>query len=135
MHLFFENIAEDMYKHWRGLFFKDNSENQNEYTINTKTWNNIGQLIQDAKVHIPASFGRPSRNILLHSAGYKSEEWSKWISLYSIPLLHGHLGEKFLYFWHKFVEAVSICKKWTITKTEVETIRKSLVEFYIHYER
>ena len=27
MHLFFENITEDMYKHWHGLFFNDNSEN------------------------------------------------------------------------------------------------------------
>ena len=87
-----------------------------------KAWNHIGQLIQNAKSHIPTSFSQPSHNILLHSAGYKSEEWSKWISLYSIPLLNGHIGEKFLIFWHKFVEAVSICKKWTITRIKVETL-------------
>jgi hypothetical protein len=72
---------------------------------------------------------------MLHSAGYKAEEWSRWISLYSIPLLKNHIPERYLIFWHKFTEAVKICKKWTITRTEVETVRKLLIEFYNHYER
>ena len=135
MHLFFENIAKDIYNHWRGLFFKDNSENQNEYTVNAATWNHIGQSMQINRRHVPTSFGRPPRNIISHSAGYKAEEWSRWISLYSIPLLKDHIDEKYLAFWHKFVEAANLCKKWTITKTEVETVRRLLIEFYNHYER
>lgn len=135
MHLFFENIARDIYKHWRGLFFNDNSENQNEYTVQATTWNQIGQSMRTGRHCIPTIFGRPPRNIMLYSAGYKAEEWSRWISLYSIPLLKGHIKEKYLTFWYKFVEAVNICKKWSITKAEVEKVRKLLVEFYSHYER
>ena len=77
MHLFFENVVEDMYKHWRGLFFKDGLENRSEYTINSTTWNHIGESMQNTRHNIPTSFGRSSHNIVSHSAGYKSEEWSR----------------------------------------------------------
>jgi hypothetical protein len=135
MHLYYENIAEDMYRHWRGQFFNDTSENRNEYTISTGSWNNISQLMQNIKRNIPTSYGRPPRHILAHSAGYKAEEWSKWITLYSMPLLKDKIDEKYLTYWNKFVMAVKICKKWKITREEVETVRKLLVEFYIHYEK
>ena len=74
MHFFYENIAQDIYKHWCSLFFKDNSENENEYTIHTTTWNQIEQTMQNTRRYIPTSFGRPFHNIMLHSASYKAKE-------------------------------------------------------------
>ena len=39
MHLFFENIAPHMFRHWIGKFYPKNDEwNSNEHTISSKTW-------------------------------------------------------------------------------------------------
>jgi hypothetical protein len=40
------------------------------------------------------SNGRIPRNIYKHSAGYKAEEWSKWISHFSLPLIKSRIDEK-----------------------------------------
>ncbi|CAB5336227.1 unnamed protein product [Rhizophagus irregularis] len=42
MHLFYENIALYMLKHWMGCFFKDSILNDQPYVINNKQWTEIG---------------------------------------------------------------------------------------------
>ena len=91
MHLFYENIAPYMLKHWMGSFFKDSTLNDQPYVLSNKQWNEIGVEMEAAKKSIPTDFGRPPRNIILHHNGYKAEEWSSWITLYSLPLLKDHL--------------------------------------------
>nr|CAG8446845.1 3983_t:CDS:2 [Entrophospora candida] len=61
MHLFFENVAK-----------KDLQE--------------VGNILYNNKYNIPSN-GRIPRNIYKHSAGYKAEEWSKWILYFSLPLM------------------------------------------------
>ena len=51
--------------------------------------------MQNNKKNMPLDFGRPSRNIWKHNAGYKAEEWANWITLYSVPLLKSKLLERY----------------------------------------
>ncbi len=94
MHLFFENVAPQMFKLWSGHFFKNDDLNQTSFIISKSSWDIISTLMQNNKKQMPLTFGRPPRNIFKHNAGYKAEEWANWITLYSIPLLKTHLEDK-----------------------------------------
>ena len=59
MHLFFENIAPQMYKLWSGHFFKDDDLNVTPFIIPKASWDAIGMLMQNNKKNMPLSFGRP----------------------------------------------------------------------------
>ena len=137
MHLMFENIAEYMFKHWIGRFFnKDhNSENNRPYVLSITIWNEIGNQMYSARKTIPSYLGRPPRDIVLHHAGYKAEEWSAWITMYSLPLLKNHLPSKYYEGWALFVKAVRLCKKLHLSNEDVSEIQMLLLAFYKHYER
>jgi hypothetical protein len=91
MHLFFENVSINMYKHWSGKFFKYEKLNNQAYIISNKDWGNIGQLMNSGRSHIPLEFGRPPRDISKHYNGFKAAEWSNWIVMYSVPFLQNKL--------------------------------------------
>ncbi|HJU58747.1 MAG TPA: hypothetical protein VJ583_03300 [Nitrososphaeraceae archaeon] len=93
MHLFFENIAPQMFKLWSGHFFKDDNLNATPFTLPKSAWNAIGILMQNNKKKMPLAFRRPSRNIFKHNVRYKAEEWANWITLYSVPLIKNYLPE------------------------------------------
>jgi hypothetical protein len=135
MHLFYENVAPYMLKHWMGSFFKDHSLIKQPYEIDNKGWNDIGIEMEAARKSIPADFGRPPRSIAHHHNGYKAEEWSSWITLYSLPLLKDHLPELYLRGWAFFVRAVRLCQKRTLSSHDRDEIRRLLLQFYLHYER
>ena len=94
MHLFFENIAPQMFKLWSARFFKDDDLNINPFIIPKTSWDTIGMLMQNNKKNIPLVFGKPSRNIFKHNAGYKAEEWANWITLYSVSLIKKYLPDE-----------------------------------------
>ena len=60
MHLFFENIAPQMFKLWSSHFFKDDDLNTTPFTISRSSWDTIGILMHNNKKKIPLAFGRPS---------------------------------------------------------------------------
>jgi hypothetical protein len=93
MHLFFENIAPQMFKLWSARFFKDDNLKATSFTVSKSSWEAIGILMQNNKKKMPLAFGRPPRNIFKHNAGYKAEEWANWITLYSVPLIKNYLSE------------------------------------------
>ena len=94
MHLFFENVAPQMFKLWTSRFFKDDNLNATPFIIPKSSWKAIGVQMQNNKKNMPLGFGRPPRNIVKHHAGYKAEEWANWITLYSVPLLKTYLPAK-----------------------------------------
>ncbi|RIB27963.1 hypothetical protein C2G38_1952520, partial [Gigaspora rosea] len=94
MHLFYENIAGCMLNYWMGSFFTDYNQNNGEYILSKEMWNKIGKEMESAKKTIPSSLGHPLRNIGLHHNGYKAEEWSNWITMYSLPFLKNRLPKK-----------------------------------------
>ncbi|GES97902.1 transposase domain-containing protein [Rhizophagus clarus] len=94
MHLFFENIAPQMFKLWSAHFFKDDDLNATPFAISKSSWDVIGILMQNNKKGMSLVFGRPPQNIFKHNAGYKAEEWANWITLYSVPLIKTFLLAK-----------------------------------------
>ena len=94
MHLFFENVAPQMFKLWSARFFKDENLNVIPFTVSKIFWEEISTQMQNNKKNMPLEFGRPPRNIFKHYAGYKAEEWANWITLYSVPLLKTYLPDK-----------------------------------------
>ncbi|GBC22616.2 transposase domain-containing protein [Rhizophagus irregularis DAOM 181602=DAOM 197198] len=104
MHLFFENIAPHMFRHWIGKFYPKNDErNSNNYTISSKTWIEI------------------------------AVEWANWIILFSLPLLKGRLPQSYFLGWSNFVEAVQLCIQPRIDFEDLDKIRNLLIQFYNHY--
>ena len=89
MHGLFENVAPAMLRHWNGTFFKDG--HGGEYVLHTQTWATIGQILEKNRENMPADFGRPPIDIHKYSASLKAEDWSNWVVLYSLPLLHNRL--------------------------------------------
>ncbi|CAJ0750603.1 16162_t:CDS:2, partial [Entrophospora sp. SA101] len=62
------------------------------YLIGKKDWKEIGTILHNNKYNMPSN-GRIPRDIYKHSAGYKAEEWSKWILHFSLPLIKGRIDE------------------------------------------
>ncbi|GBC01070.1 hypothetical protein RclHR1_40540001 [Rhizophagus clarus] len=58
---------------------------------------------------MPSDIGRPPRNIVKHSAGFKAVKWANWIILFSLPLLKERLSQNHFLGWLNFVEAVQLC--------------------------
>jgi hypothetical protein len=94
MHLFFENVAPQMYAHWTGKFFKDNSISFNDYELSKSQWENIGTQMEKIKKDMPSEIGRPPRDIFKYNNGYKATEWRNWITLFSLPFLKAHLDKR-----------------------------------------
>lgn len=84
-----------MFRHWTGKFYSKNDEwNLNEYTITNREWVEIGEIMERSRKDMPTDIGRPPRNIIKHSAGFKAVEWGNWITLFSLPLLRGRLKQR-----------------------------------------
>jgi hypothetical protein len=95
MHLFFENIAPQMYAHWTGKFF-NNIPMSNDYELSKSQWEIIGAQMEKIKKDMPNEIGRPPRDILKYHNGYKAVEWRNWIILFSLPLLRKYLDKRYL---------------------------------------
>ena len=135
MHLFYENVAPYMLRHWMGSFFKDSTLNNQPYTLSNKQWSEIGANMDAIKKSILTEFGRPPRDIFHYHNGYKAEEWAFWITLYSLPLLKDQLPSVYLKGWSFFVKAVRLCQKRKLSLHDQNEIRSLLLQFYNHYER
>jgi hypothetical protein len=78
-----------------GKFYpKNNEQNSNDHTISSKIWIEIGKIMEQSRSYMPPDIGRPPRNIIKHSAGFKAVEWANWILLFSLPLLKGRLPQR-----------------------------------------
>lgn len=136
MHLIYENIAGNMFKLWTGNFFpKESGQDNGDYILSKNTWKEIGAKMHDQRKTLPISLGRPPRNIVLYSNGYKAEEWAAWITMYSLPLLKGRMPQKHYEGWATFVKAVSLCQKLILTVQDINNIRSLFKSFYDYYEK
>ncbi|CAJ0878897.1 1319_t:CDS:2 [Entrophospora sp. SA101] len=128
MHLFFENMAQ---KFWSGNFYKNVDLDEN-YLIGKKDWKEIGTILHNNKYNMPSN-GRIPRDIYKHSAGYKAEEWSKWILHFSLPLIKGRIDERFLQGWNYFVKAAKLCIEPQLEGDEPNLIKENLENSYLSY--
>ncbi|RIB02199.1 hypothetical protein C2G38_1991615, partial [Gigaspora rosea] len=135
MHLFYENIAKYMFKHWTGTFFSDESLNREPYVLARSVWLDIGKQMHALRKDLPSNLRSPLRNIMQHHRRYKAEEWAAWITMYSLPLLKGRLPSIYYNGWSLFVKAVQLCQKKIITADDLDNINDLILKFYNHYEQ
>ncbi|CAJ0823824.1 15861_t:CDS:2 [Entrophospora sp. SA101] len=102
------------------------------YLIGKKDWKEIGTILHNNKYNMPSN-GRIPRDIYKHSAGYKAEEWSKWILHFSLPLIKGRIDERFLQGWNYFVKAAKLCIEPQLEGDEPNLIKENLENFYLSY--
>ena len=94
MHGLFENIVPSMFRHWSGLFFKDDRDADVSHVLPKYVWAEIGTIMQTNRENMPLDFGRPPIDIQRHYAAFKAEDWANWVLLYSLPLLQSRLPER-----------------------------------------
>jgi hypothetical protein len=94
MHALFENIAPAIFRHWTGVFYKGNQDDDSDYILSGSAWMKIGKIMESNRTNMPLEFGRPPINIQRHSTAFKAEDWLNWIQLYSLPLLQDFLPER-----------------------------------------
>ncbi len=136
MHLIYKNIAINMFKLWTGKFFKDGSgQDIGNYVFSQTIWRTIGNEMHQVRKNFPVHLGRPPHNIMLYYKGYKAEEWSTWITMYSLPLLKGRMPQKHYKGWAEFVKAVRLCQKLILTSQDIDDIRLLFQSFYSYYEK
>jgi hypothetical protein len=141
MHLIFLNVFRRMYSHWSGSFFKTGTNTGDDqpyqdYELPEATWINIGKEMESNQNSLPLSFGSYTRDIYKYWRGYKAEEWKNWMIRLSVPLLNGHLPQKYLKPWSKFISALKRLLDFSpITKEELDQIEMQFQEFYLHYEK
>jgi len=90
MHLFFENIAIHMFKHWTDTFYKNIDINES-FILSNNIWKEIGNIMHSSRKQMPLEFGRPPRDIWRYHNRFKATEWSNWITMYSLPFLNKKL--------------------------------------------
>jgi hypothetical protein len=103
MHLFFENVSIQMFKHWTGNFFKNINLSDESFILPNNMWKEIGESMHFSRKQIPLDFGRPPRNILKHHNGFKAAEWSSWVTMYSLPFLNKRLPELYVLYINYFI--------------------------------
>ena len=132
MHLFFENVAPQMFAHWTGKYFKGASFND-DYELSKSQWESIGTQMEKIKKDMPVKIGRPSRDIFKHHNGYKAVEWRNWIILFSLPLF---IVLIYIYFTYLllcfFTNSVGVFSFWRSVTSAVLEIPKSKIYFLLN---
>ena len=77
----------------------------------------------------PINVGRLPSNISSMYKGYTANQWSNWITIYSLVVLKGILPSEHLRCWLLFVRACCILKSHTLRKQDVITADTYLVQF------
>ena len=73
MHLYFENVAIHMFRHWTGKYYpKNNERNLNKYTIPLKEWVEISKIMEASRPDMLPDIRHPPHNIIKHYAGFKA---------------------------------------------------------------
>ncbi|KAG2339233.1 hypothetical protein BDR05DRAFT_850985, partial [Suillus weaverae] len=135
MHVFLENIAQMLVKHWTGKF-KGMDTGKEDYQIADHIWAEIGEETAAVIANIPAAFVRVLGNITDDHSSFTAESWSFWI-IYLAPTL---LRSCFLNVkYHKHLcELVWIMKKmlqFSITHAEIDELEQRIANWVVKYEK
>lgn len=131
MHLFYLNIAHQMYDHWQGLcqFTNDDlssledinhvASSKEKYSISQQEWKNIQEgLIRSAKL-FPSTLGEQVRSL---KDLKKAAQWKTWAHILSPVILKGRLPEPFYAQWIALTKAFRIATDTSITRPQLKFI-------------
>ena len=91
--------------------------------------------MEQSRTTVPAVYGRPPRNIFKYHNPLKAAEYSNWILLYSLPVLHGRRPERYFEHWKKYVKIWSYICAREISKDEIDDFETLCKEYIIGFER
>ncbi|KAF5315532.1 hypothetical protein D9611_004820 [Ephemerocybe angulata] len=135
MHLFLENVIQNLFKFWRGEY-KGLDEGEQSYEIAPHIWNDIGDETAAAVENIPAHFVRVLRNINTDRSGFTAESWCFWFIYLAPILLRGRFKET-KYYKHmcKLVTIMKTSLKYSLTSEELDILEADIIEWVRDYEK
>ncbi|ODQ52526.1 hypothetical protein SAICODRAFT_58036, partial [Saitoella complicata NRRL Y-17804] len=91
--------------------------------------------MRNCRRNVPGALGRAPRNVAKNSARFKATEWSLWMSLYSVPLLHGRLPEKYVDNWETLCEAYVLSIELELPQSDIARVRELFKRFVRDHEQ
>lgn len=138
MHLLYEGLSRIMVSHWSGDFFPQTLTLADPVThvIGSKLWERIGSQMNQSKFTFPTSFGKAPRDISKYRKGFQASEWMNWLTIFSpIMLKDCGLDEEYYQQWISVCNAMILCRQWTLTDVEINTIKEKFACFVEYYEK
>ncbi|RPB17400.1 hypothetical protein P167DRAFT_479756, partial [Morchella conica CCBAS932] len=134
MHLWWENVIPDLFRHWRGKFSTGAPMDDDPYNISPEDWLRIGKDMASSAGTFPASFGEPIRDFAEHCQHLKAAEW-KNVALLMAPIyMKDRLPEADYLEFLNLIDAVHLCIDISITDTEILVVEQRLKRFVEYYE-
>lgn len=135
MHLFLENVAQNLIKLWIGEF-KGLDTGTEDYELSAMAWQQIGRETKEATRSIPSAFVRALGNIAEDRSLFTAESWCFWFLHLAPILLHGRF-KKEKYYIHAcdFVRIIKISLRFTLTTDDVDELEALIISWVKRYER
>ncbi|KAH8093764.1 hypothetical protein BXZ70DRAFT_897296 [Cristinia sonorae] len=135
MHLLWENVVKNLMLLWTGDY-KQLDEGSEEYQIESKVWEAIGESSAASGSTIPYAFGPRPPNVASDKTSWTADSRSFWTLYLGPSLLQGRFKQR-KYYDHfvKLVKLLNLCLQFEITKHEVEEVRAGFIEWVKEYER
>ena len=109
-------------------------DDDDEFVMPMHICERIGQDMHNARTTVPAVYGRPTRDISKYFWSFKAAEWSSWILLYSIPLLHESMPQRYVNHKKIIVRICTFICARAISKEECNELERLCMDYVIGYE-
>lgn len=135
MHLFWENTLPNLVMLWTGTF-KGLDEGDEQYQIDTTTWEAIGKATAASGATVPSVFGPRLPNFARDRHWYTADMWSFW-TLYLGPTLLKRRFKVAKYHDHfvKLVRLLHICLKYEMDYEDVTELCKGFSKWVQDFEK
>lgn len=80
-------------------------------------------------IHVPPDIGRIPRKLETGFSGFTAAQFKNWVNIFSIPALHGNVGDCYLECWRHLVLASRLLCKLSITTTDIQIADLLLLQF------
>ena len=101
--------------------------------LNKTHFDKIQQFVDN--VVVPSDIGRIPSKISSGFSSFKADQFKTWITIYSIPALHGVLPDDHLECWRHFVLACRILCKQSLSNTDLVLADSLLLQFCKRVQR
>jgi hypothetical protein len=125
---------EALVKLWTGQSGLD--DGKEEYLLEKKVWEAIGEATVGASNTLPATFGRRLDNIAVNRGYYTAEAWFVWTTLLSPALLQQRFKhDRYYQHFMKLIQLVTACLEWEISIEKVGEVKRGFAEWVLEFEK
>ena len=80
-------------------------------------------------IHVPPDIGRIPRKLESGFSGFTAAQFKNWVNLFSVPVLHGVIDDKYMEYWRHLVLASRLLCKYSLTSMDITVADTLLVQF------